>query len=414
MTRQSDGLILRPVTAAEVPMLGRLVNQVFLQDSHDDELEQEAAVFEPERSIAIFDADQPVSSAAAYTRDMTVPGGPIPVAAVTWVAVAPTHRRRGLMTRMMRHQLDELHDEGREPVAVLWASESVIYGRFGYGLASRYLRMSIATSRLGIRQEVNRGSGRLQLCKRDEALPALRAVYETVRTQRVGYLDRRGNWWDARLFDPERWREGATALRFAVHSDEAGQPDGYVIFNVKSKWEQTGPSGQVNVRELQATNPAAYAAACAFVLEMDLVREVRWERAAVDEPVPHLVTDPRALQPLLTDALWVRLVDVDRALQARRYTVPVDVVLDVSDSFCAWNTGRYRLTADGHGAACSRTTDPVELTVSSTALGAAYLGGTTLTSLAAAGLVVEHRPGALNAASIGFAGLREPFCPEVF
>lgn len=414
MSRQTDGFVLRPITADELPVLGRMVNQVFLSDSHDDEMEHEAAVFEPERSLAVFDADQPVASAAAYTRDMTLPGGPAPVAAVTWVAVAPTHRRRGLLTRMMRHQLDELHDERREPVAALWASESAIYGRFGYGLASRYVRMAIATGNVSIRPDVSRGPGRMQLCTRDQAIPALHAVYEAVRARRVGYLDRRGKWWDARLFDPERWREGATALRFVVHSDDAGQPDGYVIFNVKSQWEQSGPRGLVNIRELQAASPDAYAALCGFVLEMDLVGEVRWDCAAVDEPLWYLVTNPRALQPTLSDGLWVRVVDVDRALQARRYTVPVDVVLDVSDAFCAWNTGRYRLTADAHGAVCSRTTDPADLLLPATALGAAYLGGTTLSSLAAAGLVVEQRPGALEKASTAFAGVREPFCPEVF
>lgn len=411
----SDGpLPIRPITLEELPALFRMVNAVFLSDVHDDELEHKRLVFEPERSVAVFDGGEPVGSAGAYTRDMTIPGGPIPVAGVTWVAVAPTHRRRGLLTQMMRHQLDELHGNGREPVAVLWASEAAIYGRFGYGLASRGARLRVATAELALRRDVDRGAGRLRQCPADEALPALRAVYEGVRVRRVGHLDRRDGWWEHRLFDPERHREGASALRFLVHSDERGDPDGYAIFAVKENWAGFGPRGEVGVHELAATSPTAYAAVCGFLIEMDLVREVRWDRAAIDEPLPYLVDNPGALQQEVSHALWVRIVDVDRALSARRYSAPIDVVLDVSDEFCAWNTGRYRLTADSSTAACSRTGAAPDLTLSATALGAAFLGGTTLATLAAAGLVTQLRPGALEAASTAFAASRQPSCQEVF
>jgi len=404
---------IRPITIDELPALFRMIEEVFLADPHDDELEHERRVFEPERSVAVFDNADPVASAAAYTREMTVPGGPLPIAAVTWVAVAPTHRRRGLLTQMMRYQLDDLHHHAREAVAVLWASESAIYGRFGYGPASRVGRLRVATAELALRRDTGRGSGQLRQCSADDALPAMRSVYERVRSTRVGHLDRPDRWWHNRLFDPERQRRGATALRFLVHSDERGEPDGYAVFNVQGKWE-SGPRGEVSVRDLSATTPAAYAAVWGFLLEMDLVRQVNWDRAAIDEPLVHLVDNPGALHQEISDGLWVRLVDVDRALEARRYSAPVDMVLDVSDDFCPWNTGRYRLTGDAEAAKCVRTDDPADLALSSTTLGAAYLGGTTLATLAAAGLITEARPGMVEAASIAFATSRQPCCPEVF
>lgn len=404
---------IRPITVDEFPSLFRMVNAVFLSDPHDDELEHERQSFEPERSVAVFDGDAPVASAAAYTREMTVPGGPVPIAAVTWVAVDPAHRRRGLLRQMMRYQLDDLHDHDREPVAVLWASEASIYGRFGYGLASHGSRLRIATAELALRRDVDRGSGRLRQCSADDALPAMTSVHERVRVNRVGYLDRHDPWWQVQLHDPERHRDGASAVRFLVHSDEQGEPDGYAIYNVKGKWD-AGPRGELSVRDLAATTPTAYAAVWGFLIEMDLVRQVIWDRAATDEPLTYLVDDPGAMRQQVSDALWVRLVDVDRALSARRYSAPVDVVLDVSDEFCPWNAGRYRLTGDCGAASCIRTDDPPDLALSSTELGAAYLGGTTLATLAAAGLVTEHRPGTLDAAATAFATSRQPCCPEVF
>ncbi len=405
---------MRPITIEELPGLSRFVDSVFLQDPHDDDAEISAAVYEPERSIVAFDGAEPVASALAYTREMTVPGGPMPIAGVSWVAVAPTHRRRGLLTRMMGHQLSELHDHEREPVAVLWASEGGIYGRFGYGLAARNTKMAVDRPAARLRPDVDRGDGRVRLLPRDEALPLLTAVYDRVRVGQVGHLDRRGRWWDHRLYDPERWRKGASTLRYAVHEDIGGRPDAYAIYNTKPTWRDSGPCGEVAVREVQASTATGYAAVWGFLIELDLIAVVTSDRAAADEPLNYLVTDPGSVRQALYDALWVRLVDVDRALAARRYAVPIDVVLDVSDDFCPWNAGRYRLTGDADAASCTRTKDAADLALTTTALGAIYLGGTTLATLAAAGLVTEHRPGTVAGTSTAFAALRQPWCPEVF
>lgn len=405
---------LRPITIDELPALVEMVESVFLSDSHEDGLDIERDIFEPDRSLAVFDGDEPVASAGAYSKLLTVPGGPIPIAAVTAVAVAPTHRRRGLLTRMMRHQLDEIHEQGGESVAALWASEAGIYSRFGYGMANRNAQLRVSTAESALRRDVDRGTGRLRQFSAHDGLPAMAAIHEEARSRQVGYLDRTKPWWDRRLFDPERRREGASALRCVVHSDETGNPDGYSLFSVKSSWTTGSPGGSATIRDLVATTPQAYAAVWGFLLELDLVRHVEWERAAADEPLIYLVDNPRGVRQEVSDALWVRLIDVDRAMSARRYSTPVDVVLEVSDEFCPWNTGRYRLTGGPDSADCPRTDDPAELTMSSTTLAAAYLGGVTLASLAAGGLVTEHRRGALAAASAALGGARQPSCPEVF
>ena len=165
---------------------------------------------------------------------------------------------------------------------------------------------------------------------------------------------------------------------------------------------------------MHATTPEAYAALWAYLAGIDLTPRLTLYRAPLDDPLQHIIADVRALDMSMYDSLWIRLADVDRALASRTYSTPVDVVFDVRDEVCPWNAGRWRLSADGSGAVCERTQDPADLALSSTELGAAYLGGPTLVGMAAAGLVTELRPGALIAASRAFAGDRLPWCPEVF
>jgi predicted acetyltransferase len=407
-------LTLRPIEPAEYAALHRFVEGVFLSDARPEDGADERQIFECERSGVVFDGTEIVGSSAILTRDLTVPGGPTPVACVSWVAVAPTHRRRGVLTRMMRAQLHSLHEEGREPVATLWASEAAIYGRFGYGLANRQARLEADVRQLALRPDVERAPGTVRLSEPAEVLDDLVAVYERVRRDQVGHLGRAGNWWNRRLCFPEHRRDGFASLRAAVHHGPEG-PDAYAVFATKNGWAGDGPDGQLTIRELTATTAAAHAALWEVLLGIDLVRTLHWNLAPVDTPLLHQVTDAGRLRTAVFDGLWVRLVDVDRALAARRYAAPLEVVFDVADDFCPWNAGQWRLTAvPGEAATCARTDDPADLVLSATELGAAYLGGTSLGALAAAGRVRELRPGALRAAATAFAEPRAPHCPEVF
>jgi predicted acetyltransferase len=233
---------------------------------------------------------------------------------------------------------------------------------------------------------------------------AMRAVHERVRPHRPGMLDRPGPWWNDRLNDPESQRHGAQQLQAATVED------GYAIYAVRPEWGDDGPAGEVGVRELVATTPEARARLWAFLIDQDLTQTTSWQLAPVDEPLWLMLTDPRALRTVVVDALWLRLVDVAAALSARTYATDPDVVIEVADEFCSWNAGRYRLA----GGSCSRVDADPDLALDVGALASAYLGGTTLISLAEAGRVRELTPGAVTRASAAFRGAVAPWCPETF
>jgi predicted acetyltransferase len=385
----------------------------FGEDFPDEELDNDRLVFEPTRSHAIeHDGDGMVAHAGAYTRQLTVPGGVVPAAHVTLVGVRPTHRRRGLLTRLMTHQLGQVRGRG-EPVAMLWASEGRIYQRFGYGLAA--IRHLLTADKRGVRltRRPDPAAGRLRDASPGQVRKELQEVYERVRAERPGWSGRDENWWTCRLTDPAGSRQGYTARRALLFEGPDGV-DGYALWRRKAGWDETGPKGEVNLVELVAATPEAYLALWDFLLSVDLARTVNYRFAAADEPLRHLVDEPRALAERVADALWVRVVDVPGALSARRYAAPVDVVLEVSDPLIAANTGRWRLTGDANGAACAPTTGAADLSCDVAELGALYLGGTDLGALAAAGRVRQLRPGAVTAAAAAFGWRRRPSALDTF
>ena len=383
---------LRPVTREEFDDFGRAVMSAFHRELTDEDRRHYEHLDEPERSLGWFDDGRIVAATGVYSRHVTVPGGVVPCAAVTAVGVVPTHRRRGLLTEMMRRQLEDVRAAG-DPVAILWASEGGIYGRFGYGVAARI--GSLTARRLVARLAAPPPPGDpLRAGPAGDHVEAMRAVYERVRRERPGMLDRPGPWWDHRLYDPESERRGAQPLRAVL------VPDGYALYAVRPDRDEDGASGEVAIRELVAATPAARALLWAFLLDQDLTRTISWALAPPDEPLWLMLTDPDAVRVGLASALWARLVDVAPALGARTYASDPDVVLEVSDAFCPWNAGRYRLAGGG----CERTQDEPDLALDASALGAAYLGGTTLRELAGAGRVAELRVGALARASAAFRG----------
>ncbi|MFB6888622.1 GNAT family N-acetyltransferase [Kitasatospora sp. NPDC056327] len=399
--------IIRPLRAHEFDAWARVLTNTYGEDTDERELAAERAVLDLDRALAAFDEDgEPIGGAAAHVRRLTVPGAEVPVAGVTWVGVSPTHRRRGVLTALMRRQLDDLHERGTEPVAALRASEAGIYGRYGYGPATRAALFDADKRTMRLRPGTDLGPGTVRLLDAARARPLITAVYDRVRRERTGWPDRTEPYWDARLRDDPDSRGGATALRYAVHRDADGRPDGYALY----RFAEDGEHSAVRVVEVASGSARAYAALWDHLIGIDLFFRLEYE-GAPDEPLLHLLADPRPARVGTVDRLWVRLVDVGPALAARRYGTPLDVVLDVRDDFCPWNTGRHRLTADGDAVSCEPTTAPADLRLSAADLGAAYLGGTTLASLAAAGRVAELRPGALAAAGTAFRGAREPFCP---
>lgn len=401
---------LRAIEPAEFPAFWRSLSETFGGDPRDVERESEGKVFEFDRSIAGFDGDQIVSTSGIYSRTVTVPGGELPFAAVTMVTVAPTHRRRGVLTEMMRRMLEDAR-ERQEPVAGLWASEATIYGRFGYGLASRNATLSAVKKPLAVRPGFGE-PGRIDRVAPEETRADLVRIYEAAKTDQIGWLNRSEPWWDLRFTDPEETRDGSTAVRHYVHTGADGA-DGYVSYRIGQS-RGADEARQVQIHDLFAANAEACAALWRFVFDIDLVGRISKWHMAIDDPVQQLVTDPRALGLTIGDGLWVRVVDVAAALAGRNYATDIDIVLDVTDPFCPWNTGRYRLSGGPKGAECSPTRDSADLAIGATDLGAAYLGGIRLTEIAAAGRVTQARPGTLLAASRAFTADRAPWCPDGF
>ncbi|RBY81820.1 GNAT family N-acetyltransferase [Blastococcus sp. TF02A-26] len=407
---------LRPVTAEEWPAFSRAMYEAFGSDAGPSLTPEPPGVAELDRSLSLWDGDRVAATAGIYTRELTVPGAVVPCAGVTWVTVSPTHRRRGVLTAMMRRQLTELHEQEREPVAALWASEGPIYGRFGYAPAAQRGGLSGRIRDVVLRPDVDLGAGVVAPASVEQYRAAATSLHERVRRFVPGNMTRTAPWWDRLLEDRPDLRRGAGARRYVLHTEPDGTVTGYAAFRVTAAWDdETGtPDGTVAVEEVRALGTPAYAALWRYLLSVDLMRRVSYRTASVDEPLLHLVTDPRALQVRPVDALWVRLVDVGRALAARRYPTPINLVFQVRDRFCPWNDGRWALTAHPAGGFCAPTDADPDIVLGIEELSAAYLGGVSLASLQAAGRVTEVSPGAVTLAATAFSWPVTPWCPDDF
>ncbi|AZQ34754.1 GNAT family N-acetyltransferase [Streptomyces cyaneochromogenes] len=368
---------------------------------------------EVDRSIGVWEGDACVGTAGVFSFRLTVPGGAsVPAAGVTMVSVAATHRRRGVLRSMMRRQLDDVREWGW-PLAVLTASEPEIYGRFGYGVGTFQTSVEIDTTRVRLSVPPGTDDVRLRYAVPADVLDVCEAVYARKVADRPGMLARQPGWERLGVLDPESDRDGASPLQ-CVLAERGGEVVGYARFHVKPEWDGNGPKGAVNLRDVQALDPVAQAALWQFLFGIDLTSTVTARARPVDEAWQYQVSDIRRCAVRVRDGLHVRLVDVGAALGARTYQAPVDVVFEVEDAFCPWNTGRWRLSGDAKGASCERTTDAADLSLSVRELGAAYLGGVSLAALGAAGRVREVRQGALAEASVGFASAVAPWLPHGF
>jgi predicted acetyltransferase len=371
-----------------------------------------------DRTLAAFDGRAVVGSTAVYTFQLSVPGQrTLPAAGVTWVSVLPSHRRRGVLNAMMARQLADVRDRG-EPLAVLWASESVIYPRYGYGLAMWHAEFTLHRGDGALAKALS-GDPRLRvrITEPEAALPELGKVYDTVLAVRPGFIARNEAWWRRTIYDPADWRHGASALHCVVAEDDDG-PRGYALYSGQNKWDEQSdlPAGVLRVREMVAADPEAGATLWSDLLGRDLTGEFHVPDRPVDDPLLYQLADPRRARTRLADALWVRIIDVPAALAGRAYSCPVDVVIEVRDDRIPSNAGRWHLAAPGVAAtaSCVPTTAAADLSFDVVELGAAYLGGTRLGALAGAGRVTELRPGAVRELSAAMAWDPAPWCPVHF
>jgi predicted acetyltransferase len=397
---------------ADYRIFAEAVASAFLEDAPTADVTDWERLSERDRLIGAWDGDRMVGGAAAFTFRLTVPGGDVGAAGVTAVGVAPTHRRRGILREMMRRQLDDVRARG-EPVAILWASEGSIYQRFGYGLASLAATIEIERLKTAFRLPLER-EGDVRLVDRTEGARLFPPIYDGLRREWPGFFDRTETWWELEVLgDPERNRRGAGPMFYALY-EAGGRAEGYVIYRVRQEGDPHAHRSTLEIRELMAATPRAVHDLWRFAFDIDLIHVIRAERVQPDHPLMLTVAEPRRLGMTLSDALWLRLVDLPAALKARSYRGEGSVVFEVSDSFCPWNAGCWRLESDGKQARIEPADKGPELAVDVTDLAAAYLGAFSFTELARAGRVVERSAGALGRADRMFATDRAPWCPQVF
>lgn len=404
-------LELSQATPDRMAAFVRAAGRGFHGDPTPELVARGAELLEADRSFGYTAGDQWVATCTAWGRTLSVPGGTVPVAAVSYVTVAPSFRRRGLLRAMMEHQLADVVRRGREPVALLWASEAPIYGRFGYGPAVSTLSIAGPTTPTVFRPEVALGSGSVG----EVDATTFRSVVPELRAARVldgpGRLDRSAGWWDREMLDLESHRGGAHERRYALHHDADGTPDGWLTFRIaRTGWEP----GEVRVEQLDGLSPAAVARLWRFVLDLDLVSSFRAD-TPVDGPLLHLLLDPGAVTATLSDATYVRLVDLPVALEARRYAAPLDLVVDVADANLPANAGTVRLqVADDGVGRVTRVAGQPDVSLGVRELGSLYLGGPTASALHGAGLIAEHTPGAVERLGRALGWSCQPFADDHF
>ncbi|ROP36856.1 GNAT family N-acetyltransferase [Saccharothrix texasensis] len=357
--------------------------------------------------LASTEDGRPVGTATAYSFELTLPGPVVvPAAGVSAVGVLPSHRRRGVLSAMMRFQLAELRGRG-EFLSVLLASEAPIYGRFGYGPATYTHRLTVQRHQ-AVLAEPRAGRvaapGSVEVLRRAECGDVLAEVYDRYRRAQPGALSRPPRWWALRAGQPPI----SPAPRYvAVHRDADGAPDGYASYSL-------GEPDTLVVDETIATDDAVAAALARFVLEHDLVDRVVFRHCPPEHPLRWQLADFRAGEVGHdTDWLYVRLLDVPRALSARGWSADGDLVLDVDDPFLG-DRDRYLLTVREGRAGCVPTDREPDLSLDVRDLGSIYLGGTAPSKLVRAGHIRAHHPAAATLADTLFRAERPPHCLHWF
>lgn len=403
---------LTTLTEARVDEWVRVMSRGFgaARDGGGDH-DAEGRAMELDRSIAALDGEQIVGTATAYSMEMTVPGGAtIDVGAVSGVTVSMTHRRQGILTDMMRQQLDDVAGRG-ESIAILNASEAGIYERFGYGLAQLYSVVELWRDRAAFAYEPPQVP--LRMIHQEEAAAVLAPIWDAWRPTRAGAVSHNEAWWDCLLSTEESWKGGGN-LHVVVADGGVPEASGFATYRIGGHSDPRGWT--VHVRELVAADAAVEARLWQHLLGVDLASKVIADARPVDDPLRWRLTDPRQYRTNhLRDYLFVRILDVPAALASRQYESAGELVLEVVDAFRPQSGGRFVLRVDEAGDAVSEpTTAAADLVLTQAELGSLLLGGVRARDLALAGRLQELTPGAIVAADVLFSWPVAPFCATRF
>ncbi len=401
----------RPITKDETVQFRQAIMLGFGEDLDDDEFPPEWLddLLPLDRTVAAFDGDQIVGTLGGFPFEITVPGGDqVPMAGTTIVTVAATHRRRGALNAMMTDHLEDGLNRG-EPLVGLWASESLIYGRFGFGVATEQDEIEIDQSRISVEGD----AGSVRLVTAEEAAEIFPAIYEEERLRRPGMLSRTSDWWKHLFVDPTGRRRGFSSLRLLLHETD-GRPDGYAFYRQKPDWSSGFPEGKLAIREIIAASPTAHTGLWRFLTSVDLYVEIVHWNLPVDDPLAWKVPDHRRIKRKRWDALYLRILDVVGALEARTYSADGSVTFAVDDPFLPGVGGSFELSVVGGAGRCRRL-EPgaTDLSLGTTDLASLYLGGHGAVAMARAGRI-RGRSAAVELLGRMFRADVAPWCEEVF
>lgn len=354
-------------------------------------------VFTPDRSIMAFDGKNMVGNALSYEMDMYIPGGISKIAAVASVSVQATHRRKGINRSIMKYQLEDIHSR-QEPLAVLQASESIIYGRYGYGMASFESNLEIEKTRSAYAID-HASEGQPYFIEESEAREIFPQIYSKAIENRVGMVRRRENWWEFRFREPGL--KGGDPKSWFVKYQKNGETDGYLRYTINE--------AELNIIELIASSHEAYSSLWRLCLDMDLVDTIKAEHRPADEELKWMLADPRRLVEHSSDRYWVRLVDVKKALSQRSYSVDGSLTLEVKDNFLPWNQEVVELRSESGESSCATSNKNPDIVLSAGDLGAVYLGGINFSTLLASGRIEEITKGSVSKANLMFSTERKPW-----
>ena len=414
---------VRPIVPDELDAFGRVGAAAFSTEFRTEAIDYLRHAFEYDRSLAAFDGDRMVGTAGAFSFDLTLPSAPggaaaptLPVAAVSYVGVLPTDRRRGVLSAMMRCQIEDVRERG-ESLAILTASEGAIYGRFGYGIATYCANYTVLRDRSAMNADARRAAesagGAVRLVEADEARSLFPVVHEAWRLRCPGEVSLTSGFWDAYVL-PDPWEESKSARFMAVHEGPDGV-DAFADYYVDRHWEPALPRHRVEVHALTASRPAAQVAMFDYLCGIDLVQEISMLARPLDEPLRWTLADPRQLRVShVYDMVWVRPLDPARALAARRYRSAGQVVIELTDDWMPEISGRYRVEGGPDGAEAVADSAGADIALGPSELGSILLGGVAPSALARAGRIDELRPGALSLADAMFTVERPPYCSTEF
>ena len=401
-SKSNTSVVVRTVAEDEFEKLARSEAMGFGYHASDEYVRVARSFAELDRTFGAFEGDQVVGSATIRTSEMTVPGGVLKLGYVDDVSVLPTHRRRGIMTRIIGKQLEQMRERG-EPLAALTSSESLIYERFGYGIATWVNEWTIARPHTAMKIPPN-ADGRLGFVSADEARAEWPALHSRLRRNRLGMVQYSNAYWQVALVDAEERRRGASAF-FHVALKRDGRVAGLCSYRIHGK--------TVLVVFLMGEDAQAEAELWRLCFGIDLMDEIRAFNQPTDHSLPWRLLDPRRLRMSTRDHIWLRLVDVKEALASRTYAERGRISLRVSDDFCPWNDGVYTLEGDPEESNCVQGAGEPQIALGVSDLAAAYMGGVSFAALARAGRVRELSDGALALADRMFRTERQPWSLEL-